>query len=79
MFNPQNEVEIVACHHENGSIKQVKFDNGSVVSMQEAIEVAKAGKIKNFTASYDNRQNKDILRGKREVVSNGRLYDLPKF
>ena len=74
-----NEIEIVACHHENGSIQQIKFSDGSVVSMKEAVEIAKTGRVKNFTVSHDNRSGKDVLRGKRESLPNTRLYDLPRF
>lgn len=72
-------MEIVGCHHEDGEITKVKFNTGAVVTMDEAIKVAKENKIKNFVASYDKRQEKDVLRGRREVVENGRLYDLPRF
>lgn len=75
----EKEREIVACHHENGSIQKIKFDDGTVVSMQEAVKIAKTGKVKNFTTSHDNRTNKDVLRGKRESLPNTRLYDLPRF
>lgn len=71
--------EIVGCHHEDGEITQVKYNTGAIVTMDEAIKAAKENKIKNFVASYDNRQEKDVLRGRREVVENGRLYDLPRF
>lgn len=72
-------MEIVGCHHEDGEITKVKFDTGAIVGMEEAVKLAKDNKIKNFVASYDNRQEKDVLRGRREVVKNGRLYDLPRF
>lgn len=71
--------EIVGCHHEDGEITKVKYNTGAIVSIADAIQAAKENKIKNFTASYDNRQEKDVLRGRREVVENGRLYDLPRF
>lgn len=75
----KNSLEIVACHHENGMVKDVKLNDGSVVSMDKAVDIAKTGKISNFTASYDNRSGKYVLRGKRESLPNSRLYDLPRF
>lgn len=79
MYQPSDYVEIVACHHDNGVVSQVKFDTGTIVSMKEAINIAKEGKIKNFSVSYDNRRGKQVLRGKRETLPNARLYDLPRF
>lgn len=73
------QYEIVGCHHEGGEITKVKYSNGSVVSISDAIKAAKEDKIANFVSSYDNRQEKDVLRGRRTVVENGRLYDLPRF
>lgn len=71
--------EIVGCHHEDGEITKVKYNTGAIAIMDEAVKAAKENKIKNFVVTYDNRQNKEVLRGRREVVENGRLYDLPRF
>lgn len=72
-------MEIIGCHHEDGEITKVKFNTGVIVTMDEAVKAAKENKIKNFVVSYDKRQEKDVLRGRRKVVENGRLYDLPRF
>ena len=78
-MNEERQKEIIACHHENGTVNKVKLNTGNIITIEEAIKIAKENKLTNFTASYDNRSKKEVLRGRRETVPNGRLYDLPRF
>lgn len=71
--------EIIACHHENGTIQKVKLDDGTIVTIKDVINMAKDQKIKNFTVSKDSKSGKYVLRGKRQSLPNTRLYDLPRF
>lgn len=70
--------EIIACHHENGTIQKVKLNDGSIITINDVIVMAKEQKIKNFTVSKD-KKGKYVLRGKRQSLPNTRLYDLPRF
>lgn len=73
-----DQKKIVACHHENGTIQEVKLDDGTVVKMAEVVNMAKDNVIKNFTVST-TKNGKEVLRGKRESLPDTRLYDLPRF
>ena len=76
--NSDNKLTISAVHHERNAIKQVKFDNGRTVSIQEAIRLAKNDKINDVSVGKA-RDGRDTLRSNPSCGRENFLSNKPEF
>ena len=78
MKTTNNKLTISAVHHERNAIKQVKFDNGRTVSIQEAIKLAKNDKINDVSVGKA-RDGRDTLRSNPSCGRENFLSNKPEF
>lgn len=75
--NGQEPREIVAVHTEEGNLVAFKLDDGTILSKAEAIELTKAGGIKD--CNVGRRGSREVLRKNPVIDASKTLTNLPRF
>lgn len=79
-FHDPQKKTIVAVHKLHGNIKQVKFDTGEIVDIEQAIQMAEQGLINNVnTGATRGAHPHKTLRSNPDGDPSNNLDNLPEF
>ncbi|TBL75254.1 DUF3892 domain-containing protein [Paenibacillus thalictri] len=73
-----NKAIIQAVHYDNGAIRAVQFQDGSIVDINQAIAMAEAGLIEDVNTGR-NREGEKTLRSYPDGDPSNNLSNLPRF
>lgn len=73
-----NKAIIQAVHYEDGGIRSVQFQDGTIVDIAHAIALAEAGLIEDVNTGK-NREGQKTLRSYPDGVPENNLSNLPRF